>query len=284
MLRNVILWVLAVILTVASAVYQRRTGPTYPIEGERDFAGTTVAYSLERSHGGDGDQEVTVIVPDARVQGHLLYKRHKTRDDWKVIPMKRSGDRLSGFLPHQPPAGKLEYFVELKAGAKQLLLPEEDGPAVTRFKGAVPEWILAAHIVVIFLAMLFSMRGGLEALFRDGNPRGYALWTFALLAVGGMLLGPVVQKFAFGEYWTGFPFGKDLTDNKTAFAFLAWLVAVIALWNRNVRYLHPNRRWFAFAASVVTLVVFLIPHSLWGSELEYTDSAGALPVERVTGR
>jgi hypothetical protein len=44
-----------------------------------------------------------------------------------------------------------------------------------------------------------------------------------------MILGPVVQKFAFGEYWTGFPFGTDLTDNKTLIAFIGWIIALVAV-------------------------------------------------------
>ena len=39
-----------------------------------------------------------------------------------------------------------------------------------------------------------------------------------LLAVGGFILGPLVQNYAFGELWTGVPFGWDLTDNKTLIA------------------------------------------------------------------
>ncbi len=42
-----------------------------------------------------------------------------------------------------------------------------------------------------------------------------------------MILGPIVQKYAFGELWTGIPFGWDLTDNKTLIAFLFWILAVI---------------------------------------------------------
>jgi len=85
--------------------------------------------------------------------------------------------------------------------------------------------------------------------------------ALALLAVGGLLLGPVVQKYAFGAFWTGFPYGTDLTDNKTALAVLAWGVAVVAA---------ARGRWARaaiVAAALVTLVVFAVPHSLFGSEL-----------------
>ena len=51
------------------------------------------------------------------------------------------------------------------------------------------------------------------------------------------------------------------------FAMAAWVVALIA--GRGGR---KNRGW-VLAASVITLIVFLIPHSLLGSELKYPGQA-----------
>ncbi len=52
-------------------------------------------------------------------------------------------------------------------------------------------------------------------------------WTLFLFIAGGMILGPLVQYFAFGELWTGIPFGWDLTDNKTLIALIFWILAVV---------------------------------------------------------
>jgi hypothetical protein len=79
-----------------------------------------------------------------------------------------------------------------------------------------------------------------------------------------MLLGPAVQKYAFGAFWTGWPFGNDLTDNKTLVAVIGWLIA----WLRVRKY--PNRRGWAIAAALILLAVYLIPHSMFGSELDYS--------------
>ena len=78
-------------------------------------------------------------------------------------------------------------------------------------------------------------------------------------------MGPVVEKFAFGEYWTGFPFGMDLTDNKSLIAFVLWIIA----WAGNRK--GAQRRYLVVAATVVNLVMALIPHSLGGSELDYNS-------------
>ena len=85
-----------------------------------------------------------------------------------------------------------------------------------------------------------------------------------MLLVGGLIFGPIVQKYAFGAYWTGWPFGHDLTDTKTGIAMIFWL---IALWRgRN----HAKGHIWMIIAALITLLIYLIPHSVLGSELDYT--------------
>jgi hypothetical protein len=76
------------------------------------------------------------------------------------------------------------------------------------------------------------------------------------------LFGPAVQKYSFGEWWTGWPYGTDLTDNKTVLAWLAWAVAWVAH-----RRAPRSAGWWVVAAAVITLAVFAIPHSVFGTEL-----------------
>ncbi|MFZ1730375.1 MAG: hypothetical protein WBQ23_16515 [Bacteroidota bacterium] len=268
MLRSILFWVLALLITLGSAYYQRKTGPTYPVDGSLTIHGAEVHYSLTRSHGGDGDQPVPLIDPSRSVRGEIVFKRYKTDDEWTRQALVLSGDTLFGYLPHQVPAGKLEYFVELENGDNVMRIPEHES-VVTRFKGAVPLGVLIPHIIAMFLAMLLSTRAGIESFRRKGKPRKQALWATGLLIIGGLILGPIVQKYAFGAYWTGFPFGMDLTDNKTLIAFIAWAIALAAIWKPDAIERQPLRRWFVLFASLVMMAVYLIPHSLMGSELDY---------------
>ncbi|HSP92825.1 MAG TPA: hypothetical protein VLN08_18065, partial [Vicinamibacterales bacterium] len=89
-----------------------------------------------------------------------------------------------------------------------------------------------------------------------------------LLLVGGFMLGPLMQKYAFGEWWTGVPFGWDLTDNKTLAAAVVWLWAAWRM--RGGR----QARTAIILAALVTALVFAIPHSTWGSEFKW-DSVPA---------
>jgi hypothetical protein len=196
----------------------------------------------------------------------VKYKRFKSDDEWNVSPMERKEDRLEFGLPSQPPAGKIIYFVTLKKGDNAISLTGEK-PVILRYRGDVPAFILLAHVLVIFLAMLFSTRSGLEALDSKGNPRKLMIWTIWLFFTGGFILGPIMQKYAFGVYWAGFPLGTDLTDNKTLLAMLMWIWA----WVKNLG--GKNRRGWIVFASAFMLLVYLIPHSLFGSELDFRSPA-----------
>jgi len=261
--KTLILWIVSFLITAASAWFQRVTGPSYPLRGSASLGGNTITYRLDRSHGGETDATVSIPVPDTSVAGWLAWRRNGTEDPWTESRLEREGALLSGRLPLQPPAGKLQYRVRLRRGAESLRIPEGP-PAVIRFKGDVPAPVLAVHIILMFTGMLFSTRTGLSVVSRDEEKIGGLLAaTIALLGAGGLLLGPVVQKYAFDAYWTGWPFGTDLTDNKTVAALAAWVA--VALVHNHVR--RPSR--WALAAAVVTLTVFMIPHSLLGSEFDY---------------
>ena len=256
------LWILALVITLAAAYYQRVTGPTYPVKGEVAVEGETIPFKLIRSHGGEGDQPVTITVGENIAGGTLIWRRYMSGDDWHRQPMRKDGSTLTGTIPHQPPAGKVEYRVELTSvSGAAVVFPDE--PVITRFKGDVPLGFLLPHVLAMFSAMFLSTRTALEALRKDGKPRTYAYWTLALMFAGGIILGPIVQKYAFGAFWTGIPFGTDLTDNKTLIAFAAWIVAVVAVRDG------VNRKWWVIGAAVVTIVIFSIPHSMAGSELDY---------------
>jgi len=262
MKKSVLLWVAAFLITAGSAVYQRLTGPTYPIHGMVALAGKAIPYSLKRSEE-QRNAQVMIATGDPAVTGVLEWKRFKTSDPWSPIPMEYRDSMLVSELPMQPPAGKLEYRVRLTLGDASRVIPES-GSTVLRFKGNVPAWVLIPHVLVMFLGMLFSTRAGLGIFQKEPNLKPLTFWTIGLLSVGGLILGPVMQKFAFDAYWTGWPFGTDLTDNKTAVAVLAWVLAAVAL-SRS-----KKPAWWAFGAAIVVLVVFLIPHSLLGSELDYS--------------
>ncbi|MBN2638720.1 MAG: hypothetical protein JXR65_06490 [Bacteroidales bacterium] len=260
-MKNWIIWILAVVLTLSAVYYQRLTGPTYPLKIKSELSGKTLSFKLPRSHVTENNCPVELNIPDSSVSGKLLYRIFPVSAKWDTLLMFRKGNMLTAYLPKQPAAGKLAYKIILSNKSQTDLLPAKD-PVIIRFKGSVPDAVLVPHILFMFLAMFFSNVAGLMAIWRKRRYQTYAWITLLFLAIGGGILGPIVQKFAFGDYWTGIPFGWDLTDNKTLIALIFWIVAVLL----NIK---KKKYGWVVTAAVVLLLIYSIPHSMFGSEYNY---------------
>jgi hypothetical protein len=272
--RNVGLWILAFVLMLSAGVYQRYTGPTYKLRGSYSVGESVVKYRLVRSAYSTGDTVVSIPAA-ADVTGDLVYRRYPTDDEFTRVPMQRRGDELVGTLPAQPPAGKLEYHLELATVTGPVVAPDTGENAVIRFKGWVPAWVLILHVAFMFFGVLVAWRVGLGALFSGQGIRKLSWAALILFTVGGFFLGPWVQKYAFDDWWTGVPFGWDLTDNKTLVMWLAWFFALLVTYRGARRDAdggsagEKKARLAVVIAAVVTVAVYLIPHSMAGSQLDY---------------
>jgi hypothetical protein len=282
------LWILAVVAMLMAAVHQRSTGPTYPLRGEIEFGGETVRFALIRSETTTTDARVQIPDPGPAMGGHLAYRRYPVAEPFTLVPLERSGDALVAHLPRQPAAGKMEYHLVLEGPSGTVRIPATaDQDPILRYKDPVPVAALLPHVLLMFLAMLVGVRAGLGALLGRPEARRLAWTALGLMTVGGMILGPIVQKYAFGAFWTGFPLGYDLTDNKTLLMWLVWVGACSAL---GLRWAGARRervgRAAVVVATVLMLAVYLVPHSMRGSQLDYgqleqgVDPAGAIRTGR----
>jgi len=271
-------WFFAVLITVSAAIYQRATGPTYPKKLKVEVNHVEYSLKLVRSLGLDENAEVKLNINDPTISARIYFRRFQSDEafqsaDFKFIsrPIQSwimnkifNVNKEEGYfaqVPQQPAAGKIEYYFEITDGEETKTYLKET-PVVIRFKGGVPGYILLPHVLFMFVAMLFANLAALLAVFKVPSFQKYTNLTFLCLLIGGMILGPLVQKYAFGELWTGIPFGWDLTDNKTLIAFVFWVLAV--LMNRK-----QSRPAYTILAAVVLLLIYSIPHSMFGSTLDY---------------
>lgn len=289
-MKKTLFWFLSFLIAASFAVFQRMTGPTYPVKGSTLLPDNKyrVFYLFPRSCtlDGIGCPVKVEIQPKSKCPmggGILRWKRFKTSDNWSIA--------ANFVLPNQPPAGKVEYQVvytlgdnnnfgiptgsthkgcsSLKQGQNEYPKEIIIGPerTVARFKGPVPGWILIPHIVLMFLFMLFSTRIFLTAFTGDIVIKHAVAMNFVFLLLGGFVFGPLTQYHAFGQYWTGWPLGRDLTDTKILPMLVFWAAALWAAFKAK----NP-RPWF-IAAFAVTVLVYLVPHSMFGSELDYSTGA-----------
>ena len=256
-MKKSVCWILAIIITLALSIYQRMTGPTYPKKVTVELNGEQYQIKLPRS--GVQQDEIVMLkgVPEHANAPQMHYRRYPTTNDYTTVDFSWKDSIWQVALPVQPVAGKLQYYITV--GGKDYLVDE---PIVIRFRNDVPASILIPHILLMFGAMLFAVYTFLLVVTRKAYKRWLKI-TVATLFVGGFILGPLVQHTAFGPWWAGFPYGTDLTDNKTLISFLFFLAALATLrWKYN--------KWVVCLAILMMIAVFTIPHSAYGSEYDYT--------------
>ena len=255
-MKKVVYWILAIVITLALSIYQRMTGPTYPQKVNIELRGESSQIKLPRS-GVQRDEIVTLKGVPSSVEAKMHYRRYPTTNDYTTVDFQWQDGAWQAALPVQPVAGKLQYY--LTVDGKDYL---KDEPVVIRFRNDVPAYILIPHILLMFGAMLFAIYTLLLVMTRKEEYRKWLIITVGTLFVGGFVLGPLVQHAAFGPWWAGFPYGTDLTDNKTLISFLFFLAALATIkWKYN--------KWVVVLAVLMMIAVFTIPHSAYGSEYDY---------------
>ncbi|WP_163325341.1 hypothetical protein [Draconibacterium mangrovi] len=276
-MKSVLYWLLAIVITLVAVIYQRKTGPTYDKKLSVEVNNTPYEVKLVRSIEIGSNNGVKLSIDDKNIEARLFYKKFLSDDSYQSVDFVYKKKPVDSYLmnkvfkiteekgwfapvPEQPAAGKIQYYLEItdSNGTKTYM---EKTPVVIRFKGAVPSSVLAPHIFFMFFAMLLGNLAGIMAVFRHRRYTFYTTITLITLLIGGMILGPIVQLYAFGEAWAGVPFAWDLTDNKTLVAFIFWILAFVM--NRK-----KERPVYTIVASIVMLIVYSIPHSMYGSQLD----------------
>jgi hypothetical protein len=251
MKKNIFYWLIAVLLTIGASVYQRVTGPTNPKKAEITINGKDYKLKFPRS-ASLSNRTMTLNIEDKSVEATLYYKTHNTDESFCPIAFEKNDKGLlTALLPEKQRLDKIDYYVTINSDT---LFANE--PLVIRYKDDVPATWLILHIILMFASMLFAAYGFVICIAnRADKIKRYLNLTTLTLFVGGFVFGFIVQKYAFGVCWSGFPFGTDITDNKTLIALIALL---IALPFRNKSYF----RYVAMASFIAMFAVFCIPHSI----------------------
>ena len=179
--------------------------------------------------------------------------------------MFRDGGVLVGLMPAQPAGGRVEYQLVL-AGPFGLARIPAGEPVEIRSRGEVPSVLAVLYLLTLALAMAVGVRAGLAALFARSEARPLTWMTAAGMTVGVTILGPLVQRSAFGGYWSGWPLGSNAVDHKALVVWLAWMTAAGTLVSAQ-SVTDRFAQTVVVLATVVLIVVGLLPRSLHLSRL-----------------
>ena len=79
--QTTLIWILTVIITVSSVIYQRLTGPTYPVRDSVKIADETIKYKLLRTNYSSSDALNKIETENDLLTGEMRWRRLKSHDD-----------------------------------------------------------------------------------------------------------------------------------------------------------------------------------------------------------
>jgi hypothetical protein len=269
--------VLALLLTLVILVTSRYFGPNRRYQVEAAGTGYSLHHKAPRGHDGPGPAEIVLGIRYAEEQAGppkaWLLGQVKGEQAWQRIAPSPQEKHLEEFdqtlvfeIPHHPPMTRYFYRFEAQRGEEpKVLLARENGePMMVKFKGIVPSWIWIPHVLAMFGGFFLLILSAFHALtlardrYDGGAAKRWAWGAWIALFLGGVPIGIAMNHYAFGVLWEAFPFGGDVTDNKTQVALLLWGIAALALTFRKGK----RSGVMAVIAAVLVLGIFLIPHSL----------------------
>lgn len=280
-------WKLGIAFVVVFLLFALSKGSTHRRKAMVvEKLGARVVHLTTREHIGAGDAPVKAVVETAiplipgRVR--LYYKIGKKGTlCWASMGRIASSDTFVGVVPHQEKGRRAYYYLQVETPQGQVItLPDAQVPGnksiLLKFKGVVNPFVTIGHVLCMFAAVFillvaffysFDILGGRRPVHQALKP---ILWALLFLFIGGFPLGWVMNAQTFGApWWEAFPFGWDITDNKTQLVFLYWIMVLILVYrslftkDSTRDLIHPKLfAWLTVLGTFLTLGIYLIPHSL----------------------
>jgi hypothetical protein len=273
----------SIFFTIILSSFARRTTMVRSVHKVVEQDGIVIDHNTVPKQAGD---EIPVIT--AKVTGtsqvSLLYKIGET-GQFQSVPMNPQTGEENVFvasLPHYPKATKAWYYIEATKGTDngeiKVILPDKTTsafkPVLLKYEGKVPTYIVIPHVLCNFGAIFFMVLTLFSALdVRKGRKAlkdtvQYPLITFILMFLGFVPFGIAMNHFAFGVIWEAFPFGKDVTDNKSQIILLCWLITLFlvkgTLFGKGEQKNFVSERGYSTSviiSFIITVAMYAIPHS-----------------------
>jgi hypothetical protein len=273
----------AFIFTLLLLGFARKTTTVRSVHVTAEKSGILIDHNTVPKKVGEGEVQIPVKVIGAN-EVKLFYKIEEGEfQSVDMTPKEGESDVFVASIPHHKKGTKAWYYIEARKQIDDtkltVSLPDRNStnfdPILLKFEGVVPPYIIFSHVFSNFAAVFFSVLAVGKAV--DLKKRKstlkksvvFSLLTFIFLFLGFFILGCALNYFAFGVRWEAFPFGHDVTDNKSQIILLFWLVTLFlvkgTIFGRDPSKNLVSEKTYStmvIISFVVTVIMYLIPHSI----------------------
>jgi hypothetical protein len=266
------------VLTIVLLAFARRLSTRRPHDIVIEEAGMTIRHRTVTEQVGEGNPVVSVHLDKVLARKPVIVYKAGVHGDPGEMMMKDAGGGMYEIaLPDLGQGRRCYYALAIEtATGETVRIPEgPDDFFLIKYKGHVSDIVLVLHIIFMFGAFFFMIKSlsGAVGILRNNETKRETIhalrWCLVTTFIGGWPLGFVLNYQAFGVVWEGFPFGYDVTDNKTQIMFVFWLVTALlvrgSFFRSDERSDSLGPRAFALLvvlSFLVSLGLFILPHSL----------------------
>jgi hypothetical protein len=269
-----------ILITLVIFVVAKKISMNRPSEVNWTGGGVTATHMTVYEQVGPGQPEIILQVkPPTEIDASVLYRVPGVEPFDTVGMAEISSGVWSARLPEKEKGDRLEYgFIISQTETSDTgtaVATSMNGCYLIKYKGEVSETVLVLHVLCMFAAFFFIVEAilGAFAMLFKGEEKEFTVaqtrWVLLFTFLGGMPLGFVLNRQRFGPIWEAFPFGTDITDNKTQLVIIFWIIIAALSWKsfacRRTGQDAIGPAAYATAvviASVLSLFLYLVPHSL----------------------
>ena len=270
--------IISIIVTLVALSVARRVSTRRPIDASIERDGVVMHHRTVTEQVGSGEPLLSVTAePESGSEAVVEFGRPGVGGFQRIRMEHVGGGRYDARLPDLGKGARWKYAIAvIRSDGASIRLPENpEKYFLIKFKGTVSKVVLVSHVLFMFgsfFCMVLGFLGAiriLKGLEGKQSTVNAGRWVLLLSFIGGWPLGFVLNYQTFGVLWEGYPFGYDITDNKTQLMFMLWLVSLFLVRGSFIgrgedKDLLGARAfaWAIIASFIASFALFILPHSI----------------------
>jgi hypothetical protein len=246
MKNEIILWLSSILILFLIGYIKNVTDKNYPITGTFGIEGKKVSFKLDKVSF-DKKSYKNIIISDLKgITGKLIQIED---DEQKEISFKEIERGLECEIPKLKPGQNIKYKIILNYSDRIYEIPEKEFVTLT-FWGNVPSPVNILHFILLYGALLISLRSLLELFNNNKNLKKYAVITCTLFITLMTIIAPLQNSYKLGAINKYVPQVTDLLEPVLLIILLIWIAGTIFIFNKKYM------REVTIIVVVVTIVLF----------------------------
>jgi hypothetical protein len=251
MKQSIILWLGAFVITFLFAFWNRFSSPEYPITGSFGINMKSVTFKFDKVYRGNDSYKIIIKTDTDSLNGRILWRKNGSNSGWNTAPMNFSDKTLSGKIPHEPPSTIIDYRVKVWKGENVFYLPQS-GMVTLKYLGNVPPSIMGFYFLTLYLALLLSVRTGLDYFNENQKIKKLSLFTVMIWIANVMVFNPVKRSYELSSrIGTAILPITELFDFRHLLLLIIWILGIVLIFNIK------NYKIWAGIITVAILIAFL---------------------------